>query len=102
MRLLSQILNILTIIFAYFSFLFSAFVCFLIIRKKVINKKIKIIEWIELLIALIYSVGFLICRIFFPSVFELFFGVIVVVLLVIGTCFSKYEDRKNGKRWWNW
>lgn len=49
-----------------------------------------------------YAVTFLILRFFFSEIYFRWVPGIAIFLAIIGTTRSRYEDRVNGKRWWNW
>ena len=49
-----------------------------------------------------YAVAFLIVRFFFSEIYFRWVPGIAIFLAIICTMRSRYEDRVNGKRWWNW
>ena len=49
-----------------------------------------------------YVVAFLIVRFFFSEFYFQWMPIIAISLAFVSTIWSRYEDRVNGKRWWNW
>lgn len=49
-----------------------------------------------------YAVTFLIVRFFFSEIYFRWVPGIAIFLAIICTIRSRYKDRVNGKRWWNW
>ena len=49
-----------------------------------------------------HAVAFLIVRFFFSSIYFRWVPGIAIFLAIVCTIWSRYEDRINGKRWWNW
>ena len=50
----------------------------------------------------IYAAAFLVVRFAFVEFYFQWMPVIVLMLTMISTIRSNYEDKVNGKRWWNW
>ena len=49
-----------------------------------------------------YAVAFLIVRFFFSAIYFQCMPGTAIFLAIVCTIRSRYEDRVNGKRWWNW
>ena len=50
----------------------------------------------------IYAVAFLVVRFAFTEFYFQWMPAIALMLTMISTIKSNYEDKVNGKRWWNW
>ena len=50
----------------------------------------------------IYAAAFLVVRFAFAEFYFQWMPVIALMLTTISTMRSNYEDKVNGKRWWNW
>ena len=50
----------------------------------------------------IYAIAFLVVRFVFMEYYFQWMPVIALMLTMISTIKSNYEDKVNGKRWWNW
>ena len=50
----------------------------------------------------ICAIAFLVVRYFFAEFYFQWMPVIALLLTMISTIKSNYEDKVNGKRWWNW
>lgn len=53
-------------------------------------------------ICLLYAVAFLIVRFVFATFYFQWMPLAALLLTTISTIWSHYEDKVNGKRWWNW
>lgn len=49
-----------------------------------------------------YAFAFLVVRFVFTEFYFQWMPVIALMLTTISTIRSNYEDKVNGKRWWNW
>jgi predicted membrane protein len=49
-----------------------------------------------------YAVAFLIGRIFFAEFYFHWMSSAAIFVVAISTIFANYQDKKDGKRWWNW
>ena len=47
-----------------------------------------------------YAGAFLIIRIFIPEIYHQVVPVLIIMMVTMSIIFSRYEDCKNGKRWW--
>ena len=50
----------------------------------------------------VYAIAFLVVRFAFAEFYFQWMPVIALMLTTISTIRSNYEDKVNGKRWWNW
>lgn len=57
---------------------------------------------VTVFICAIYAVAFLIVRFAFTEFFFQWMPVTALMLAMTSTIRSNYEDKVNGKRWWNW
>ena len=58
--------------------------------------------WAVLILNISYITLFLITRIFFSQLWESFFSFLGLFAILISSAWSRYDDKRNGKRWWNW
>lgn len=49
-----------------------------------------------------YILFFLVTRIFFADFWRNTFSIIGVLAIFISIIWTRYEDRRTGRRWWNW
>ncbi|MDY3282555.1 hypothetical protein [Dysosmobacter sp.] len=59
-------------------------------------------QWAFLILNGGYVLFFLITRLFFPDLWERVFSGAGVLAILISFVWSRYEDRRSGRRWWNW
>ena len=50
----------------------------------------------------VYAIAFLFVRFAFAEFYFQWMPVIALMLTMISTIRANYEDKVNGKRWWNW
>lgn len=100
LHFIGSILDFLIILFAWASFLYALFILCAIVKKRIKSKGLKLKEWCVLLCCGVYTLLFLWACIFMKDVFEGFFSIVFIVLLIISCQWAKYEDRKAGRRWW--
>ena len=50
----------------------------------------------------VYAIAFLVVRFAFEEFYFQWMPVIALMLTTTSTIRSNYEDKVNGKRWWNW
>ena len=72
------------------------------IKQSIRKAKISCGRWVFSILNAGYMLLFLISRIFFPDFWDTFFGVIGLLAVVVAFLWSRYEDKRNGNRWWNW
>jgi len=95
-----SLIGILAKILAWGSLLYMAWILISKLRKKRSKKNLRFREWIAFSFAIGYIVTFILLRIFLPELFESLFCIAFLLILVISTQWTKYEDRKSGRRWW--
>jgi hypothetical protein len=66
------------------------------------KKKLSIEQWIIVLLNVSYALLFLITLIFFFELWKGIFSILGLVAILISFIWSKYEDKRKGRRWWNW
>ena len=66
------------------------------------RKKLKISEWISFFFSNAFICFSIITRIFFPEFHRSFFDILALLFIVICFNLSRYADKVNGRRWWNW
>ena len=85
-------------------FIWCTFIVVLIvlIRKigKILNHQDGVKDWLILILASLYIVGFIFLRVFFSDVFKMIAGIAFGLVAIISYQLDKYEDRAAGKRWW--
>ena len=92
--LFAKFVELLTAILGWGSFLFAgllAVALFLEGKRKV-----------TAFVCTIYAITFLVVRFVFAEFYFQWMSVIALMLTMISTIKSNYEDTVNGKRWWNW
>ena len=92
--LLAKFVNLLTAILGWGSFLTTGLlaVAFLLEGKRKVTA----------FVCAIYAIAFLVVRFVFTEFYFQWMPVIALMLTMISTIKSNYEDKVNGKRWWNW
>lgn len=69
----------------------------------VFNKeKVRVSEWIFIILNTGYVLLFLITRIFFAALWEQLFTGLGLCAIIISGAWSAYEDKRNGRKWWEW
>mgnify|MGYP003479447693 CR=1 FL=1 len=87
-------IRLLTAVLGWGSFLFIGLTGVVLL----LEQKRKILGWC----CVGYAVAFLIVRFFFSEIYFRWVPGIAIFMAIIYTIRSQYEDRVNGKRWWNW
>lgn len=79
-------------------------VFFVAVHIKRIKSKVKLSigQWALSILNAVYAIFFLITRIFFPNFWEMVFAILGVTVIFISFSWSRYEDKRDGRRWWNW
>ena len=67
-------------------------------RKKALSIK----QWFVVLLNGAYVLSFLVLLIFWFWIWESVFPFLGGVAFIASIVWSKYEDRRYGRRWWNW
>ncbi len=79
--------------------IFDLVVCTIQIKNKV---KCSVGQRIFVILNCVYILFFFITRIFFVEIWGTIFPIIGVMVIFIACCWSRYDDKRNGRRWWNW
>ena len=102
--------------FEIFSFLFHTFPLILawlyllvamisvIVHIGQIKNKVKVSigSWLFSILNASYVLFFLTTWIFFPDFWEQIFVFLGMIAIFVSFAWSRYEDRRTGRRWWNW
>ena len=59
-------------------------------------------QWIVLLLNIAYILLFLTTLVFFVEFWKNVFSTLGIVAILISLIWSRYEEKRNGRRWWNW
>lgn len=92
--LFAKFVDLLTAILGWGSFLFAGLLAVALF----FEGKHKVTAFI----CAIYVIAFLVVRFVFTEFYFQWMPVIALMLTTISTIRSNYEDKVNGKRWWNW
>ena len=92
--LFAKFVELLTAILGWGSFLFAGLLSVALF----LEGKRKVTAFI----CAIYAIAFLVVRFVFAEFYFQWMPVIALILTMISTIKSNYEDKVNGKRWWNW
>lgn len=92
--LFAKFVDLLTAILGWGSFLFAG----LLSVAFFLEGKHKVTAFV----CAIYAIAFLVVRFVFTEFYFQWMPVIALMLTTISTIRSNYEDKVNGKRWWNW
>ena len=92
--LFAKFVELLTAILGWGSFLFAGLLSVALF----LEGKRKVTAFI----CAIYAIAFLVVRFVFAEFYFQWMPVIALMLTMISTINSNYEDKVNGKRWWNW
>lgn len=102
LKLFAFLFHTFPLILAWLYLLVAVF-CVVIHIKRIMNKtKISIGQWTFSVLNAGYVLFFLVTRIFFPDFWHSAFSVIGLLAIIISFIWSLYEDRRAGRRWWNW
>lgn len=96
---IGTIYNIICELFAWATFIF-ALVIFVVQIKRLKKSSFKV--WLTSVLSVAYILFFLISKIFFTNFYESFFGTVALLFCIISIVWARYEDKRSGKRWWNW
>ena len=84
-------------------YLLVAIFCVVVHIKQIKNKiKVSIGQWAFSVLNAVYVLLFWVTRLFFPDLWEQTFAVFGLLAIFISFIWSRYEDRRAGRRWWNW
>ena len=92
--LFAKFVELLTAILGWGSFLFAGLLSVALF----LEGKRKVTAFI----CAIYAIAFLVVRFVFAEFYFQWMPVIALMLTTISAVRSNYEDKVNGKRWWNW
>ena len=70
--------------------------------KQLVKKDAKLKDWIVLIVSIVYLLSFTYMIIFQRENLMMIFSMLAMGLIIFSTRQQKYEDRKAGRRWWNW
>lgn len=84
-------------------YLFAAGFCVVVHIKQYMRKtEITIDQWAFSIFNAGYILFFLVTRVFFAELWKHAFSVLGLLAIFISFIWSRYEDRRAGRRWWNW
>lgn len=84
-------------------YLLAAFLYDVVFIRQVMHKaNASTARWIISILNAGYIIFFLVTRIFFLSFWESVFGVLGLLAIIVLFLLSRYEDKRSGRRWWNW
>ena len=92
--LFAKLVELLTAILGWGSFLFAGLLAVALFLEG--KRKVKAFACAT------YATAFLVVRFVFTEFYFQWMPVIALMLTIISTIRSNYEDKVNGKRWWNW
>lgn len=90
----AKFVNLLTAILGWGSFLATGLLAVALF----LERKRKVTAFV----CAIYAVAFLVVRFAFTEFYFQWMPAIALMLTMISTIKSNYEDKVNGKRWWYW
>ena len=102
LKLIEFLFHTLPLILAWLYAFVAIFALFLHSRQIKSKAKISVGQWLFALLNCGYVVFFFVMRIFFSEIWETVFSVVGVTAMFISLVWGRYEDRRNGRRWWNW
>ena len=101
-KLFSFLFHTFPLILAWLYLLVAVF-CVAVHIKRIKSKaKVSIGRWFFLILNVGYTLFFLVTRIFFFEFWEQTFAVFGLLAIIISFIWSRYEDRRIGRRWWYW
>jgi hypothetical protein len=101
-KFFSFMFNTLPCILSYLYLLVGAYSLIVCVRQIVGKGKMAIGQWIYTFFNCIYIVAFGITRIFFSEIWENIFPILGLMVIFVSCCWSHYDEKRNGRRWWNW
>ena len=66
------------------------------------KNEISVGQWVFSFLNAGYILFFMVTLIFFTELWELVFSVLGVLAVFVSIILSRYTDRRDGRRWWNW
>ena len=66
------------------------------------QRRLRISEWVLFFISNFFVLFSVITHAFFPEFHRSFFDILALLFIVICFNLSRYADKVNGRRWWNW
>lgn len=102
LHILTSVFNIFIRILVWGTFCVSIGFVWQIIHTMGKNKKATIKQSIALIILTVYILSFILLKIFYPELFYDIAGIAGTMMVIVGYIWALYEDRRLGKRWWNW
>lgn len=58
--------------------------------------------WIFAIFNCGYVLSFLFTLVFFFEIWQNLFAFLGILAIIVCFCYTRYDDVKNGRRWWNW
>jgi len=102
LKLIGFLFHTLPLILAWLYTFVAIYALFAHSRQIKNRAKISVGKWLFALLNFGYVLFFLVTRIFFSEIWETVFSVAGVTALIISFVWGRYEDRRSGRRWWNW
>lgn len=101
MKYLFDLLNIIVAIIKWGSLAMAifAFASMLHIKKA---RKLTAKEWVVLVVSALYAIVFIGLLIYDPQSHDRVFSALSLLAMFIAWVWTRYEDKRNGTRWWNW
>ena len=84
----------------YFFVAIFALATHIVLLKKGTN--IPIGQWVFAIFNGVYIVLFLVTLIFFFALWKTFFSGLGLLSAFVSFIWSRYDEKKNGRRWWKW
>ena len=101
-KLIEFLFHILPLILAWLYMLVAALIVFVHVGQVLSKEKMSIGRWMFSILNAAYILLFWITRIFFADLWEQIFLGLGVAAIIISGAWSSYEDKRNGRKWWEW
>ena len=102
LKLLTFLFHTFPLILSWIYLIVAVFALVLHIRQIKKKAEFSVSQWLFALLNCVYILSFLITLIFFFTTWETVFPVLGVMGIIIAGCWSRYDDVRHGRRWWNW
>ena len=101
-NLLEFLFCTLPLILAWLYMFVAVLIVFVHINRTLNKEKIQIGKWIFTILNAGYVLLFLITRIFFAALWEQIFTCLGLCAIILSNAWLSYEDKRNGRKWWEW
>ena len=102
LKLFAFLFHTFPLILAYLYLLVAVLAIALHIKNVKRQAHISLVQWIFMLGNLAYVLMFIVTAMCFPNVWKTLFACLGTSAVVVSFVRSRYDEKRNGQRWWTW